>query len=259
MTLHEGEIPPERRGRAAYVAEFLGTLALVMFITLSVSLYVDPEAGANASSYGDYAVVGLVHVLVLFILVQSLAIACGAHFNPAVTAALAALGRIKPIDAAIYVAIQLAGGIAGALITMLLLGDLERAERAGYGAPALTDRIGGDVLLGMLAEGVGAFFLVFVIVGVAVHPAAAKDWAGLAFGAALGLAVMAFGPLTGGAFNPARALGPAVASGEFGDAGTWLLAFVVAPVAGGILAALAYVRIYVAPERRGRSRVGSVG
>jgi glycerol uptake facilitator-like aquaporin len=72
-------------------------------------------------------VIGLVHVFLLFVLVQTLAVISGAHFNPAVTVAMVALRQIKPSDAAIYILAQLAGGLAGAGLTKLILVD-ERAS-----------------------------------------------------------------------------------------------------------------------------------
>src|SRR6185369_17968192 len=75
------EIP--ERGPAAFVAEFVGTFALVFFITFTVSLYVKP-APPSFQPFIDFSVIGLVHVLALFMLVQTLAVVSGAHFNPAV-------------------------------------------------------------------------------------------------------------------------------------------------------------------------------
>ena len=84
----------------------------------------------------------------------------------------------------------------GALITKLLLTDY--GNRGGQlRRPGLSDRIDGSNLLGMLAEGIGTFILVFAIIGVAVNPRGLKDWAGFAIGASLGLAVMVLAPLTG--------------------------------------------------------------
>jgi glycerol uptake facilitator-like aquaporin len=84
------------RGLAAYIAELIGTLLLVFFITSVVALYV---ATGQSSQFGsDYAVVGLVHFLVLFALIISIGVASGGHFNPAVTAAFIALRRIDLID-----------------------------------------------------------------------------------------------------------------------------------------------------------------
>src|SRR3954463_6127295 len=208
------------RGPAAYVAEFVGTLALVLFITLVVSEFVTKATPHTASApatnpFIDWSVIGLVHVFILFLLIQTLAVVSGAHFNPAVTAALTVVRQIRPIDASIYVVVQLAGGVLGALGTKLILNNFDNAKAVHYGAPALGNPLDGKVPLGMLVEGLGAFFLVWAIVGVAVNPAAFREWAGLVIGATLGLVVMVAGPLTGASVNPARAFGPDLVSGHW--------------------------------------------
>jgi glycerol uptake facilitator protein len=245
------------RGPAAYIAEFIGTLLLVFFITAVVSLYVTAPTQQNPTPFIDFSVIGLVHVFVLFGLIQTLAVISGAHFNPAITAAMAALRQINLIDAAIYVVAQLAGGVAGALITKALL--LDEGKGVNYGAVAVSSRLDGAIFPGMVVEAIGTFFLVWVIFGVAVNPRAAKDWAALAIGAALGMAVMVFAPLTGAGFNPARAFGPAIVSGDFGGADTFILVYVVAPVVGAIVAGFLYVNLVIAPGKRGVGGVEPVG
>jgi glycerol uptake facilitator protein len=242
------------RGPAAYIAEFVGTLLLVFFITAVVSLFVSPDP----TRFTDFGVVGLVHVLLLFALVQTLALISGAHFNPAVTVVMTALRQIKPPDAAVYIVAQLAGGVAGALITKLLLEDEGKA--VNYGATTVSQRIlDGSILPGMVAEALGTFFLVWVIVGVAVNPRATKEWAALAIGAALGMGVMVFAPLTGAGFNPARSFGPAIVSGEFGGADTFLLVYVVAPIIGALVAGVLYFNLMMAPGKRGEGAMEPVG
>lgn len=239
------------RGPAAYIAEFFGTLALVFFITMAVSTYVAPSSPAG-QPFIDFAVIGLVHVFVLLLLIQTLAVASGAHFNPAITVALVTLRQIKPADAGIYVISQLAGGVAGALLTKLLTNNYANAGKVNYGATAVSDRLDGSIPLGMLAEGLGTFFLVFAVVGVAVNPAGVGEWAGLVIGATLGLAVMVIAPYTGAGFNPARAFGPDLVSGSFGGgAGEFLLAYVLAPLIGAVAAAAFYFRLYITPGVKG--------
>ena len=247
----------QERGPSAYIAEFVGTFALVLFVTMAVTLYVTPATPQNPLPFIDFSVIGLVHVFVLFMLISTLAVASGAHFNPAVTLALATLRQISPADAAIYIVTQLAGGVAGALVTKALLSD--EGDGVNYGAVSVSNRLDGDIFPGMIAEGIGTFFLVWVIVGVAVNPNAAKDWAALAIGATLGLGVMVIGPLTGASFNPARAFGPALVSGEFGGADVFLLVYVLAPVIFGVLAAVAYFNIYIAPGKKGEGGMEPVG
>jgi MIP family channel proteins len=241
------------RGPAAYLAEFVGTLLLVFFITAVVSLYVT----TNPRSFIDFSVIGLVHVFVLFGLVQTLGLVSGAHFNPAVTCAMTALRQIKVPDAAIYIVAQLAGGVAGALITKALL--LDEGKGVNYGATLVSDRLNGDIVPGMVAEALGAFFLVWVIVGVAVNPRATKEWAALAIGAALGMGVMVMAPLTGAGFNPARSFGPAIVSGEWGGADNFLLVYVAGPVVGALVAAILYFVIIETPGKREPGGMEPVG
>jgi MIP family channel proteins len=247
------------RGPAAYIAEFLGTLTLVFFITMAVSVYVVAPT-SQGQPFIDFSVIGLVHVFVLFMLIQTLAVVSGAHFNPAVTVAMTALRQIKPPDAAIYIVVQLAGAVAGALLTKLLTNHFPNAEAAHYGAPAVSGNLDGSIPLGMLAEGIGTFFLVWAIVGVAVNPTGLKDWAGFAIGATLGLAVMVIAPFTGAGLNPARAFGPDLVAGEWGGgADEFLLAYVLAPLIGALLAGFAYFYLYIQPGKKGTAGAEPVG
>jgi MIP family channel proteins len=254
--------PPEvtevqDRGPAAYIAEFIGTLFLVFFITAVVSLYVALPTRANPVPFIDFSVIGIVHAFLLFALIQTLAVISGAHFNPAVTAAMTALRQIKPLDALIYVVVQIAGGVAGAFLTKVLLEDEGRAVH--YGITAVSARLNEAILPGMVVEGIGTFFLVWVIVGVAVNPRATKEWAALAIGATLGMLVMVLAPLTGAGFNPARSLGPAIVSGEFNGTGDFLLVYILAPVIGGILGGVVYHYLVIAPGQKGLGGAEPVG
>jgi glycerol uptake facilitator protein len=256
---------PER-GPAAYIAEFVGTFALVFFVTMVVSQFAQAPISEEELSQGaqqpfiDWSVIGLVHVFALFMLIQTLAIISGAHFNPVITAALTAIRQIRPIDAAIYVVVQLAGGVLGALVTKAILtkDDFPNADAVNYGATTIGDALGDGTGLAMLVEGIGTFFLVWAVVGVAVNPRGLRDWAGLVIGGTLGLLVMIAGPLTGGSFNPARAFGPSlIASGE--PAGTFLLVYVLAPAIGALLAAFVYMQIFILPGKKGPFGMGPVG
>ena len=135
MTPLKGLTPGPDRGPGAYVAELIGTFALVFFITAAVSLYANPDP----TLFTDFGVIGLVHVFVLFFLIQALAVASGAHFNPA------------------------------------------------------------------------------------------------------------------------RSFGPAMADTNFGGAPDFLLVYVLAPVIGAVVAALAYAALYVAPGKKGEEGIGPVG
>jgi MIP family channel proteins len=249
--------PPDR-GTAAYIAEFIGTAALVFFITMVVSLYIEQAPAGLPQPFIDFTVIGLVHVFVLFMLIQTLALVCGAHFNPAVTAALTVIREIKPVDAAIYIVVQLAGGTLGALATKAILSD--EGDPENYGALAISPRIDGEIFWGGFSlELIGTFFLVWAIVGVAVNPRADRGWAALVIGGTLGFLVMVIGPLTGAGFNPARAFGPALVSGEWGGFDDFVLTYVLAPVLGAVLAALTYFRMVIVPGKKEPGGMEPVG
>jgi MIP family channel proteins len=244
----------EDRGPAAYIAEFLGTLMLVFFICAVVSLYGPEPSPANPNPFVDFGVIGLVHTLLLFVLIQTLAIVSGAHFNPAVTVALATLRQIKIPDAAIYIVAQLAGAVAGALLVKGIL--LDEGEAENYGAPAVSNIVDGAAFPGMIVEAIGTFFLLWAIIGVAVHPQAAKDWAGFAIGGALGMGVMVLAPITGAGLNPARSFGPMLVSGEWDD---FFIVYLIGPLIGAVVASFVYFFVFVQPGKKGEVGMEPVG
>ncbi len=254
------------RGPAAYLAEFIGTFMLVLMITLAVSLFVTaPEpvaAGAPPAPlpFIDWSVIGFVHVFVLFLLIQSLAVASGAHFNPAVTTAMTVLRQIKPADAVIYIIVQLAAAVVATLVTKWLLTDFANAKAVDYGATSVSDQfLDGKRGLGMLAEFIGTFFLMWAIVSMAVSDRTPKDWAAFVIGGTLGAGVMVMGGLTGAGFNPARSFGPALVGDAFGKWYDFLLVYTLAPILGAIAAAAVYYFVYIAPGKKGPGGAEPVG
>src|SRR5215211_7620298 len=103
-----------------------------------VSLFV--ATGASSATGSDFAVVGLVQGLSLFFLIMVFGQVSGGHFNPAVTVAAAALRRIDPVDAVVYILAQLSGGVLGALLVKGLLLDEGRAS--DYGAAHISPLLG---------------------------------------------------------------------------------------------------------------------
>jgi MIP family channel proteins len=224
------EVAVEARSLAAYAAEGIGTFLLVFFICGVISV---GNAGALQL---DLAGLGMLHALTLGVLVYALAASSGAHFNPAITIAQLAIGLMRVRDAAAYVVFQLAGGaLAGLLVLLLFHGA---GAPVAYGATAIDAKVivDGSPWLGLIAEAIGTFILMWAVMAVAVNPRGEKHFAGLVIGGALGLAVMVFGPATGAGLNPARWLGPALASGSYAD--FWI--YILGPVAGALLAALGY-------------------
>src|SRR6266566_7363842 len=125
-------------------------MILVFAICTVGVLYVATSATAQTGS--DFAVVGLVHGIVLFALIATLGGVSGGHFNPAVTVAAAALRRIDPIDAVVYILAQLSGGVLGALLVKGFLLDEGRAGH--YGAATISPLLAGH-FAGAVVEGLG--------------------------------------------------------------------------------------------------------
>lgn len=228
----------EERGLGAYLAELIGTFLLVFFIVSVVVLFV--STGNQAQFGSDFAVVGLVHAFLLFGLIVMFGVVSGGHFNPAVTLAAAAIRRISPVDAAIYMLAQLSGGVLGALLAKGLLLDEGRATN--YAAATVSPLLGGN-FQGAIIEALGTFCLVLVILAAVFSRKSFKEWAPLAIGTTLGFIVMVGGPLTGGSFNPARWFGPALVANEWG--GVW--PYLLGPIVGSLLAAAVF-RFVLEPE-----------
>lgn len=221
----------QQRGLAAYLAELIGTFLLVFFIVSVVVLFV---ATGNQAQFGsDFAVVGLLHAFLLFGLIVMFGVVSGGHFNPAVTLGAAAIKRIAPIDALIYMLAQLSGGVLGALLAKGLLLDEGRAT--SYAAPQVSGLLGGN-FQGAIVETIGVFCLVLVILAAVYSVKSFKEWAPLAIGTTLGFIVMVGGPLTGGSFNPARWFGPALVGNEWG--GIW--PYLASAIVGSLLAAAVF-------------------
>jgi glycerol uptake facilitator protein len=221
----------QERGLAAYLAELIGTLLLVFFVTSVVVLFV--STGSQAQFGSDFAVIGLVHAFLLFGLIVMFGVVSGGHFNPAVTLAAMAIRRIRPLDGVIYMLAQLSGAVLGALLCKGLLLDEGRAT--SYGAAEVSGLLSG-AFAGSIVEMIGTFCLVLVILAAVYSEKSFKEWAPLAIGTTLGFIVMVGGPLTGGSFNPARWFGPALVGNSFGDVWPYLLG----PIVGSGLAAAVY-------------------
>jgi glycerol uptake facilitator-like aquaporin len=151
-----------------------------------------------------------------------------------VTLAAAAIKRIAPVDALIYILAQLSGGVLGALLAKSLLLDEGRATH--YAAPQVSSLLGSN-FQGTIVEAVGTFCLVLVILAAVFSKKSFKEWAPLAIGTTLGFIVMVGGPLTGGSFNPARWFGTALVGNTWG--GTW--PYLVGPIVGSLLAAAVFL------------------
>ena len=218
-----------KTGRS-YVAELVGTFLLVFFICMVVSL-----TSREALGFTDWAVIGLVHAFVLGMLFAALAGVCGAHFNPAVTIALAAMRKIRGNDAAVYILMQLVGATLAALLVKATIED--EGKPVNYGATIVSKAFLGGNFNGMVLEAVGTFALMLSIVGTAVIVKNKSDLTPWIIGGTLGMAVMCIGPLTGAGLNPARAFGPLLVSHQLSDNfGQFIVTYTLGPIIGALLA-----------------------
>jgi MIP family channel proteins len=219
-----------------FVAEFVGIFALVFVGGASIiSSAMSPTGVVNG-----LIVAALAHGLILALMVSATMRISG-HLNPAVTIGFLVTKRIEPVMAVIYIIAQILGAtLAAYALTALFPHDAVVATHAGGQALA------GDVSVaqGIAMEAIATFFLVFVVFGTAVDPAAPKV-GGFAIGLTVAADIFAIGMRTGGSMNPARSFGPAVVMQAFDNH----LVYWIGPIIGGIAAALLYDGLFL---RRGR-------
>ena len=201
------------------IAEAVGTFALI-FIGIGA-------INANPGLLG----VALAHGLTIAVMVSATGHISGGHLNPAVTLGALVGGKIDLGGALRYWVSQLAGATLAAFVC---LGLFNRAIVIA-GTPQLGPTTGATA--GIVLEAITTFFLVFVVYGTAIDPRAPKI-GGLAIGLTIAIGILFAGPLTGGAINPARVFGPALAV-SFWDAH---YVYWIGPMLGGALAGFVYSR-----------------
>ena len=211
-------------GLAAFTLVFAGCGAVVA----------DDRSGGALGSVG----VALAFGLAIMVMVYATGHLSGAHINPAVTVAFTLTRHFPGRDAVAYVAAQLAGAVAGALVLLAVWTD----RPAALGATVPSVAVGSAFVYELVLTA----FLMFVIMAVATDTRAVGAAAAIAIGGTVGLDALAGGSVTGASMNPARSLGPALAAGEWRS--FWV--YVAGPVVGAALGALAYqlVRGDRAPE-----------
>lgn len=207
---------------SALLAEFIGTFALVFI-----------GAGAVALQAGGLVGAAFAHGLTLMVIAAAYGHISGAHINPAVTIAIWLSKGIGTLSAVLYIIVQLLGGIVASYVLLYLLGG----PLNGLGATTIAS--GTSPMQGLLLEAVLTFFLANTVLNTAIS-GRGGSLAPVAIGLTLTLSILMGGPLTGGSLNPARTLGPAVASGNFAN----LSSYLIGQVAGGIGAAFLYLGFF---------------
>jgi aquaporin TIP len=211
------------------VAEAFGTFYLC-FAGIAAIICTAPPIGAG----GGLVAIALAHGLALSIAVNNFGGISGAHFNPAVTLAMLATKRIRPALAGLYVVAQLLGASIAALTCRELFPpDAVNAVMLGIPLPAAWAGTGTVFCM----ELVLTFLLVTSIFGTAVDERGKTvKIGGFAIGLTVAFDILAGGPVSGASMNPARSFGPALVSGHW----QWHWLYWVAPIAGGVAAAIFY-------------------
>ena len=222
-----------RMGRQAYVAEFIGTYALVFFGSLSVTVFASNVLGL-ASPAASFIGIAFTNGLILMAMVYAIGWISGCHVNPAVTITAVVLRKLNFEDGLGYIVAQLLGAVLASWTHMLI--QPGNGALTGYGGMAPSPAIGGSDFVALVVEVIITFFLMFSYYAVLYTDRVPSGASGILIGMTLTASILIAGPLTGGAANPARALGPAVASGYYSS--LWL--YWVGPIIGALLAGFVY-------------------
>jgi aquaporin Z len=222
-------------------AELLGT-ALLVFVGVGMATLTFGFKLDGGSTSAGVVATALAFGLALLVLVYTIGPLSGCHINPAVTLGFLMSKRMSLADAIGYWAAEFIGGIIGALALWAVFSGSPQYSRSTTGLG--TNGWGSHSIIGL--NGTGAFaaeviltFVFVLVVLAATSHVASAGFAGLAIGFALALANLMGIPLTGASINPARALGPAVVVGGDALGQVWL--FIVAPLVGGLLAAIVWL------------------
>lgn len=214
----------------ALIAEFIGTFALVFIGVAVVAALSVTENGS-----GSVIVPALGHGLIVVGLIHAFGAISGGHFNPAVTVAMLVAGKLSVLNSILYWVAQFAAAIVAAFLMSALLADAP-GTHFGQTTGALTT---ANLPAAAIIEGIATFLFVTVIYQTAVH-GRGGIMAASAIGFTLTAAILAFGVYTGGSFNPARTLGPALAAGDL----SYVPAYFIGIFAGGILAGVVNGYLY---------------
>lgn len=237
--------PPSPSLASRLAAEFLGTFVLVFGgcgSAILAAVYLSPD--------GTQLGIGFVGVALAFglaVLTMAYAVGhiSGGHLSPAVTLGLAAAKRFAWRDTVGYVVTQVAAAIVAATVLFLVASGKSgfSASESGFATNGYGDHSPGGYGLpaALVIEVVLTAIFLFVILGV-TDTRAPKGFAPLAIGLALTLIHLVSIPVTNTSVNPARSIGPALFAG--GDAIGQLWLFILAPIAGALIAGIGYHALF---------------
>ncbi len=220
-----------------YVAEFIGTAALVIFGCGTAML-----VGCDAASGSGYLLTALAFGLTIVGMAYCVGNISGCHINPAVSLGVLVSGGMSGKDFVGYVVSQCLGAFAGALVLMAVFTTGSVTDlTGGFGSNGLGG-VNGSAVAGLIVEIVLTFFFVLTILGVTDKKAGHGSFAGVVIGFTLTLVHILGIGLTGTSVNPARSFGPALVAAINGNTAPMacLWVFIAGPFVGASLAAVAY-------------------
>lgn len=210
-----------------YLAEAIGTFVLTF---LGCGAAVSLSCGVDAASVVGTAIAFGLAVVAMAYTIGGVS---GCHINPAITLGVLCSGRMSAKDAVGYWAGQIIGGIVAGAVLMGIYGT-----ESGLGANGIGAGCNGSIVTALVVEVVLTYLFVLVVLGTTDAKKGAGNLAGLAIGLSLILIHLVGIHFTGTSVNPARSIGPAIFACGDALANVWI--FVVAPLVGGILAALTW-------------------
>lgn len=207
------------------IAEFIGTFVLVLFGTGAAVL------GGGIEGIGTLGIIAMAFGLSIVAMAYSIGTISGCHVNPAVSIAMYVNKRLSISELAYYIVGQVLGAVVATGVLKIILSTSDMAVtnlgQNSFGALGA----GGAFLV----EAILTFIFILVII-VVTGKHGSPEFAGLVIGLTLVLIHLLGIPLTGTSVNPARSFSPAIFAG--GEALSQLWVFIVAPIVGGILAAI---------------------
>ena len=211
-----------------YIAEFIGTMVLVLFGT-----------GIAVLSGGNLLVTSLAFGLSIVAMAYVIGDVSGCHLNPAVSLAMLLQKKQTPKDFCFYVLAQVLGALAGTTILFAILSETNMGTITlganGFGDLSTTNI---SLLGALITEVVLTFVFIYTILGVTSDEKYSKV-AGIVIGLTLTFVHLLGIPLTGTSVNPARSLAPAIFTGGLAFQQVWL--FIVAPLVGSVIATYTFM------------------
>ena len=200
--------------------------------------------GFRGPSPAAVGFIGLAHGMGVLVAVYSIGHISGAHINPAVTIAQWATKRIERRKVAPYIVAQIIGAIAAALVHLTVWSSTSStyssAQEVFLGDTVVLPNSNFGSFAALLVEVIATAVLVFTIFG-ATDKMAAKSAAGVAIGLVLSALIWVFAPVSGASLNPARTIGPTIASAAFSLTpfnSLWI--YILGPILGGLLGGFLY-------------------